>query len=68
MTTHSSDEAEMLADRIVFMADGQLKCSGSSIFMKKRFGMYRLLCVKNDGCQLNATTSLLGRFFPDPNC
>lgn len=64
MTTHSTDEAEMLADRIAFMADGQLKCCGSSIFMKKRFGMYRLLCEKNDGCQSSKTTSLLSQYFP----
>ena len=30
------DEADLLGDRIAIMADGQLKCSGSSLFLKSR--------------------------------
>ena len=30
------DEADLLGDRIAIMADGQLKVSGSSLFLKSR--------------------------------
>jgi ATP-binding cassette subfamily A (ABC1) protein 5 len=33
------DEADILADRKAIMHDGQLKCMGSSLFLKKRFGV-----------------------------
>lgn len=38
-TTHYMDEADILADRIGIMADGTLKCVGSSLFLKNRFGI-----------------------------
>ncbi len=31
------DEADLLGDRIAIMADGQLKCSGTSLFLKSRY-------------------------------
>ncbi len=37
LTTHFMDEADLLGDRIAIMADGRLKCSGSSLFLKSRF-------------------------------
>ena len=30
------DEADLLGDRIAIMADGQLRCCGSSLFLKSR--------------------------------
>ena len=35
MTTHYMDEAEELGDRIAIMADGEIKCCGSPLFLKK---------------------------------
>lgn len=32
------DEADLLADRIAIMSKGQLKCCGSSLFLKKHYG------------------------------
>lgn len=47
LTTHYMDEADVLGDRIAIMAHGQLKCLGSSLFLKKRFGAgYKLTMVK----------------------
>ncbi len=37
LTTHFMDEADLLGDRIAIMADGKLKCSGSSLFLKSRY-------------------------------
>ena len=47
LTTHYMDEADVLGDRIGIMANGQLKCLGSSLFLKNKFGGgYKLIMVK----------------------
>ena len=38
LTTHFMDEADYLGDRIAIMTNGMLACSGSSLFLKRRFG------------------------------
>ena len=38
MSTHHMDEADVLGDRIAIISAGQLRCSGSSLFLKSRFG------------------------------
>jgi ATP-binding cassette subfamily A (ABC1) protein 3 len=41
------DEADILGDRIAIMAEGQLKCLGSSLFLKKAYGVgYQLTIEK----------------------
>jgi ATP-binding cassette, subfamily A (ABC1), member 3 len=43
------DEADFLGDRIAIMGGGRLKCAGSSIFLKNKFGVgYNLTIVKKD--------------------
>ncbi|GMT11816.1 hypothetical protein PFISCL1PPCAC_3113, partial [Pristionchus fissidentatus] len=37
LTTHYTDEAELLADRIFIMAKGRVFCSGSAQFLRKKF-------------------------------
>lgn len=65
LTTHFMDEADVLGDQIAIMSDGELKCSGTSFFLKKRFGTgYRLVCVKNENCNSNAVTNLIQNFIP----
>ncbi len=47
MTTHYMDEAEELGDRIAIMSEGEMKCCGSPLFLKNRFGTgYNLTLVK----------------------
>jgi ATP-binding cassette subfamily A (ABC1) protein 3 len=47
LTTHHMDEADILGDRIAIMAEGKLLTSGSSLFLKSRFGVgYHLTMVK----------------------
>ncbi|EQC37401.1 hypothetical protein SDRG_05005 [Saprolegnia diclina VS20] len=47
LTTHYMEEADVLGDRIAIMADGALRCVGSSLFLKNRFGAgYTLTLVK----------------------
>ena len=47
LTTHFMDEADILGDRIAIMAGGLIKCCGTSLFLKKRFGVgYNLIIAK----------------------
>lgn len=65
LTTHFMDEADVLGDRIAIMAEGEVKCCGSSFFLKKRFGTgYQLVCVKNAGCDTGTVTKYIRKFIP----
>eukprot|EP00940_MAST-03C_sp_MAST-3C-sp2_P003047 g3047.t1 len=47
LTTHSMQEADILADRIGIMASGRLICCGSPLFLKSQFGVgYNLTCTR----------------------
>ncbi|CAC5402030.1 ABCA2 [Mytilus coruscus] len=49
LSTHHMDEADILGDRIAIISAGQLKCCGSSIFLKNTFGEgYHLHLVKSE--------------------
>lgn len=41
MTTHYMEEADVLGDRIVFVAKGRLLAAGSPMFLKKKFGSFQ---------------------------
>jgi len=48
LTTHFMDEADILGDRIVIMHEGRVRCAGSPLFLKTRFGVgYGLTVVKS---------------------
>jgi len=50
LTTHFMDEADILGDRIAIMSEGQLQCCGSSLFLKKTYGVgYQLVIEKQSG-------------------
>jgi ABC-type multidrug transport system ATPase subunit len=43
LTTHSMEEADILGDRISILTKGRIRCIGSSLRLKQRFGAgYRL--------------------------
>ncbi|THD28532.1 ATP-binding cassette subfamily A (ABC1) member 3 [Fasciola hepatica] len=46
VTTHYMDEADHLGDRIAIMADGKLRCLGSPLYLKAKYGAGYLLTVK----------------------
>ncbi|RLN57229.1 hypothetical protein BBJ28_00025928, partial [Nothophytophthora sp. Chile5] len=49
LTTHFMDEADILGDRIAIMSEGQLRCCGSSLFLKNRYGAgYNFTLVKSN--------------------
>ena len=47
------DEADILGDRIGIMSRGKMKCLGTSVFLKNKFGVgFNLTAVKTD-CDRN---------------
>lgn len=66
LTTHFMDEADLLGDRIAIMAGGEVQCSGSSFFLKKKYGAgYNLVMDKTRECDPNKVTELLQKFIPE---
>ncbi|KAI6049868.1 ABC-type organic anion transporter ABCA8 isoform X2 [Marmota monax] len=65
-TTQFMDEADLLADRKVFLSKGKLKCAGSSLFLKKKWGIgYHLSLQLNELCAQEKITSLVKQHIPD---
>ncbi|KAM4824544.1 LOW QUALITY PROTEIN: ABC-type organic anion transporter ABCA8-like [Urocitellus parryii] len=65
-TTQFMDEADLLADRKVFLSKGKLKCAGSSLFLKKKWGIgYHLSLQLNELCTQEKITSLVKQHIPD---
>ncbi|XP_035703760.1 ATP-binding cassette sub-family A member 8-B isoform X2 [Folsomia candida] len=52
LTTHFMDEADVLADSKAIIHNGILKCVGSSLFLKSRFGVGYQLTVELDETKL----------------
>ncbi|GFR23039.1 ATP-binding cassette sub-family A member 17 [Trichonephila clavata] len=66
LTTHYMDEANILGDRIAFMADGEIRCCGSPKFLKEKFGTgYHLHVGKNSHFELEKLLSILKSYVPD---
>ncbi|KAJ8939521.1 hypothetical protein NQ314_011088, partial [Rhamnusium bicolor] len=66
LTTHFMDEADLLGDRIAIMAGGELKCCGSSFFLKKKYGAgYSLIMDKSKNCDAGQVTQLLRKHVPN---
>jgi len=38
LSTHFMDEADLLGDRIAIMASGVIRCCGTSLFLKNKYG------------------------------
>ncbi|KAL9284230.1 ABC transporter A family member 9 [Arabidopsis thaliana] len=71
LTTHSMEEADILSDRIGIMAKGRLRCIGTSIRLKSRFGTGFVATVsfienKNDNnIGVGASHEPLKKFFKE---
>ena len=48
LSTHYMDEADLLGDRIRIIANGRLQCSGTPLFLKRKFGKGYFLSVTKD--------------------
>ncbi|XP_070193926.1 phospholipid-transporting ATPase ABCA3-like [Littorina saxatilis] len=62
LSTHFMDEADLLGDRIAIMAEGVIKCCGTSLFLKKLYGAgYHLVMVKGPQCDVAKVTEVVQR-------
>ena len=60
LSTHFMDEADILGDRIAIMSEGIVQCCGSSMFLKKHYGIgYHMVIVKGPNCRTNEIISLV---------
>lgn len=65
LTTHFMDEADLLGDRIAIMAEGQIKCCGSSLFLKNKYGVgYHMAVVKATNCNVSMVTNVVKEYVP----
>ena len=73
LTTHFMDEADILGDRVCIMAHGQVRCCGSPMFLKERFGVGYVLTLVRDVRDSSSRSSrnddealkLVRRFVPE---
>ncbi|XP_054454695.1 ATP-binding cassette sub-family A member 5 isoform X1 [Anoplopoma fimbria] len=65
LSTHYMDEADILADRKAVISQGQLKCVGSSLYLKIKCGVgYHLRMSINEGCEAEKISSLVNHHVP----
>eukprot|EP00899_Mesostigma_viride_P016639 jgi/Mesvir1/24977/Mv25104-RA.2 len=69
LTTHAMTEADVLADRIAIMSQGQLRCCGSPLYLKRVFGEgYTLTVVTENAsgrpCPLEALSAIVTKHIP----
>ncbi|XP_019349801.1 ABC-type organic anion transporter ABCA8 isoform X1 [Alligator mississippiensis] len=65
-STQFMDEADILADRKAFISHGKLKCVGSSLFLKKKWGIgYHLRMHTSELCHSEEMTSLVKEYIPN---
>uniref|UniRef100_A0A3Q3R5P0 ABC transporter domain-containing protein n=1 Tax=Monopterus albus TaxID=43700 RepID=A0A3Q3R5P0_MONAL len=65
LSTHYMDEADILADRKAVISQGQLKCAGSSLYLKVKCGVgYHLRMSISEGCHAEMITSLVKQHVP----
>ncbi|NXO86176.1 ABCAA protein, partial [Sitta europaea] len=65
-STQFMDEADILADRKAFISHGRLRCVGSSLFLKKKWGIcYHLRIHVSESCDLENLTSLVKGYIPN---
>uniref|UniRef100_A0A452TZU1 ATP-binding cassette sub-family A member 3-like n=1 Tax=Ursus maritimus TaxID=29073 RepID=A0A452TZU1_URSMA len=66
LTTHHMDEADVLGDRIAIMVKGSLKCCGSSVFLKRIYGVgYHIIMVKERHCNVEGITQVVDQHIPE---
>ncbi|CAG2112272.1 unnamed protein product, partial [Medioppia subpectinata] len=66
LTTHYMEEADALADRIAIMSEGEVKCYGSPMFLKKAFGAgYHLRIAKNRHFDSQLVLNIIRKIMPN---
>ncbi|GAM22256.1 hypothetical protein SAMD00019534_054310 [Acytostelium subglobosum LB1] len=67
LTTHFMDEADFLGDRIAIISHGRLRCDGSSMFLKKKFGIGYLLTMAKtpNACNTQGVAHFIHQYIPE---
>ncbi|XP_068673102.1 phospholipid-transporting ATPase ABCA3-like [Montipora foliosa] len=66
LNTHCVDEADVLGDRIVVMVEGKIKCCGSPVFLKNKYGLgYRMVMVKFPNCDVAKVIDVIRGHIPN---
>ena len=60
LCSHHLDEVDLLSDRIAILAQGQLQCIGSSMFLKKAYNASYILSLVVDRKRPEVVGSILG--------
>ncbi|KAI7740196.1 hypothetical protein M8C21_031110, partial [Ambrosia artemisiifolia] len=68
LTTHSMDEADVLGDRIAIMANGSLKCCGSSLYLKHQYGVGYTLTLVKSSPGASAAADIVYKHIPSATC
>ncbi|KAH9599662.1 ABC transporter-like [Trypanosoma melophagium] len=65
LTTHHLEEVEALADVVVIMVDGTLRCIGDKVHLKNKYGSgYEMHLRVNDAVAPNHVESFVSQMFP----
>ncbi|KAN0018508.1 hypothetical protein ACTFIU_011126 [Dictyostelium citrinum] len=56
LVSHYLEECDILSNTISIIANGELKCNGSSLFLKNRFGIGYLLTISKEHNSINNTS------------
>lgn len=66
LTTHFMEEADALSDRIAIMNHGEIKCCGSPIFLKNRFGQgFQIRIMKQADFDMKQLSAMIDNHLND---
>lgn len=64
LTTHSMEEADILADRLSVMVKGRLKCVGTSFYLKHKYGDGHRIAINIDDDRSQEVFNIIKKLFP----
>ena len=64
LTTHQMEEADVLADRVGIIVDGELRCIGTPLYLKNHYGEGYRLSLVTDPTKTQEVHGLVQRLIP----
>ena len=64
LTTHQMEEADVLADRVAIIVDGEVRCVGTPLFLKNNYGEGYRLSLVADPSKVPEVESLVQKLIP----
>jgi ABC-type multidrug transport system ATPase subunit len=64
LTTHSMEEADALGDRVAIMAQGELRCIGTSLHLKSKYGIGYVLALTTTENKVEALKAYVASALP----